>query len=221
MFCKSCGAENEEGAKFCRSCGLPIVPEEVIRENEEIKQAVDNAESATAGQETAPADQPESGNTVQEQVQPDMQAEPQPQPNGAAENLAGQYQGQPQPQQGYYQQQYKPSVTKSAPNAVISLILGIVSVVCCCTCLLGVGCGIAAICVGVSSKKKENNPGMATAGIVLGIVGIVISVLSVIIFMASGAFVGFMEAFREGRLQDYFKNIDQWSNYGSDYNWWS
>lgn len=204
MFCKSCGAENEEGAKFCRSCGLPIVPEEVIRENEEIKQAVDNAESATAAQETA---------------QPDMQAEPQPQPNGAAENQAGQYQGQPQ--QGYYQQQYKPSVTKSAPNAVISLILGIVSVVCCCTCLLGVGCGIAAICVGVSSKKKENNPGMATAGIVLGIVGIVISVLSVIIFMASGAFVGFMEAFREGRLQDYFKNIDQWSNYGSDYNWWS
>ena len=30
MVCKSCGTENEEGAKFCRSCGLPIVPESEI-----------------------------------------------------------------------------------------------------------------------------------------------------------------------------------------------
>lgn len=27
MNCSNCGAENEEKAKFCKSCGLPIVPE--------------------------------------------------------------------------------------------------------------------------------------------------------------------------------------------------
>ena len=28
MFCRDCGTENDDNAKFCRNCGLPIVPVE-------------------------------------------------------------------------------------------------------------------------------------------------------------------------------------------------
>lgn len=80
--------------------------------------------------------------------------------------------------------------------ATISLILGIVSVVLCwffglisgVLCLI---CGIVAIVLAVKGKKANiaagEPTGMATAGLVLGIIGVVLSGLTVICAAACGA----------------------------------
>ena len=79
---------------------------------------------------------------------------------------------------------------------LISLILGAVSIVmCCCSTYMATALGIAAIILGAISNKKYKN-GMATAGLVLGIVSCcifaIIIVIAIIYGMAifSGALVG-------------------------------
>lgn len=77
------------------------------------------------------------------------------------------------------------------PNgkAIASLVLGIVSVVFIFTgnfALLGVVAGVIGLIVGISARK-ENPTGMATAGIILSIIGLA---LCVIAFIACVACVG-------------------------------
>lgn len=74
-------------------------------------------------------------------------------------------------------------------KALWSMILGIVGLVCC-----GLLAGIPALVLGSMAKKEidasggaQTGRGMATAGVVLGIIAIVVSVLSIIGF-ASGLF---------------------------------
>jgi hypothetical protein len=91
--------------------------------------------------------------------------------------------GQPYPQ-GYGQQP-----PKNSAMAITSLVLGILGIPCC-------GCGvfsIAALVLGILGKKEiaESNgaktgAGLAQAGFILGIIGIVFSVLYWIL-LASGA----------------------------------
>ena len=85
----------------------------------------------------------------------------------------------PPPNYGY-PQGYAQQPPKTSPMAVTALVTGILGLVCC-------GCGvfsIAALVFGVLGKKEiaESNgaktgAGMAQAGFILGIVGIVLSVL--------------------------------------------
>ena len=80
-------------------------------------------------------------------------------------------------------------VVEPCKEATWSLVLGIISIPCC-----GVVLGIVAIVLGVQAKNKiAKNPGMegsgkATAGIVLGIVGIFINILGIIIQISRGGF---------------------------------
>ncbi|HBM98322.1 MAG TPA: hypothetical protein DD413_02740 [Ruminococcus sp.] len=63
-----------------------------------------------------------------------------------------------------------------------SLVLGIASFFCC-----GTICSILGIIFGIMSKsrQKENN-GMATAGIVLSVVALVLGIIGVIVAVATG-----------------------------------
>lgn len=112
--------------------------------------------------------------------------EPNPQPEAA--NPYGQptYSGQPYGQQPY-EQQYNPyGMPNEAPKkntcGIISMILGILSVVLACCCYyLAIPLGVASVILGiVSIKKQESTKGFAIAGIILGCVGFIFAVVTVI-----------------------------------------
>lgn len=78
---------------------------------------------------------------------------------------------------------------KQNGKAIASLVLGIVSLVFIFTgnfALLGVAAGIVGLVLGISARK-ENPSGMATAGIVMSVIGLALCVLS---FLACVACVG-------------------------------
>lgn len=91
--------------------------------------------------------------------------------------------------------------------AVWSLVLGIVSFVLSC----GLLTGIPAVIVGNNAKKavargEANNGGMATAGIILGWIAIVLSVLTIILFailLATGVWAGYMDSWNETYSSGY------------------
>lgn len=95
---------------------------------------------------------------------------------------------QPQYQQPMYQQPYQQPVKDDSKGmAITSLVCGILSVTCCCGGWLP---SILALVFGIISvnRKKEQN-GMAVAGIILGAIGLVIS----IILVATGTVTAFVE----------------------------
>ena len=98
--------------------------------------------------------------------------------------------GEKSKDQNYQYQEQNPSVQQSSRGAeglaVASLVCGIISVVmiCCCT-YLGVILGIIAIVLGAMSKDEYGNKStMAKVGIVLGILGALLSALWIIFTFA-------------------------------------
>ncbi|HET6429401.1 MAG TPA: DUF4190 domain-containing protein, partial [Phycisphaerae bacterium] len=81
---------------------------------------------------------------------------------------------------------YYQAARQNAPGAVPSMVLGIIGVPCC-----GIILGPIAIVLATSARKHiRNNPGryggagMATAGLVLGIIGTIIGVLGILVNVA-------------------------------------
>ena len=211
MFCRSCGTENEENAKFCRGCGLPIVPSEEVKqpEQKETPEETGAPEQTAAPEQNPSAAESNSANYEQPNYEQPNYGQPNyGQPNYGQPNYgAGQPYGNGQPYP------YRPQYSGAS---IVCLILGIVSVISCCTVLLGVGCGIASIIIYAVQRKKGEDNGMLTAGMILGIVGIVISVIAIIVFFVSGNFTRLMDAIRSGNISDYFRSFG-----GMDYSYWS
>lgn len=93
-------------------------------------------------------------------------------------------------QNGSYEQPpYQQPVSPEQPQktdtlAIVSLILGIAAIVLgCCVTYLGIALGVGGIICSVMSKKKQKS-GLATAGMVCSIIGIVIAVLWIIFSVA-------------------------------------
>lgn len=61
--------------------------------------------------------------------------------------------------------------------AVASMVLGILSLLLCCTCFVNILLGVLAIIFGLLSKNGQKMNGSAKAGVVLGIIGIILTVL--------------------------------------------
>ncbi len=76
---------------------------------------------------------------------------------------------------GYGQGQPQPPYKKKNTMAVFSMISGIFSIVACCASPLAVILGITGIVLAILSKKGQPMDGFAIAGIVLSIVGLVVS----------------------------------------------
>ena len=99
--------------------------------------------------------------------------------------------------------------------SIAALVLGIISVVLFCFWYLAIPCAILAIIFGILGRKKEKS-GMATAGFVLGIVAITISIIIVIIGIAFSAFLnnGLMDAINEA-----MERSDSSYDYNYNYDW--
>lgn len=103
-------------------------------------------------------------------------------------------------EQPNYQQPVPPNGPQNQGNdtlAIVSLILGIASIVLCCLWYLGLPLSIAGIVCSVMSSKKQKS-GLATAGLVCSIIGIVLVVfmiILVIIGMLSGEFVDILSQY--------------------------
>lgn len=89
-----------------------------------------------------------------------------------------------------YQQVPPEQPKKNDTLAIVSLILGIAAIVLgCCVTYLAIVLGIAGIVCAVMSKKKQPS-GMATAGMVCSIIGIVLAVIWIV---GSLAIIGMLQ----------------------------
>lgn len=92
---------------------------------------------------------------------------------------------------------YEAPVEAQGSNAlaIIALICGILSIVCCLCSGLGAIPGIAAIICGILGVKKCPKTGMAKAGLICGIVGTLVGIIILIAGLAGGGFAaaGFLE----------------------------
>lgn len=155
MYCEQCGSLIENGEAFCSNCGAP--------------QPASKAASEPA---PGPVVQP----IMRADIQPIKPAYEQPQPV---------YQPQPAqplyPQPAYQQPAYQSVVTpfetkKSNVFAVLGLIFGIITAVFSWLILFNMIPGIAGIVLSVIglTQKNAGKKGMATAGLITSIAGILI-----------------------------------------------
>jgi len=98
---------------------------------------------------------------------------------------------------------------KAGVLAIVSLITGIVSVVFGCIPFAGIffafTCGLAAIITGVMERKKiasgessQKGKGMALAGLITGICGLVFGIVWIILIAISGSLLGIFGALGSG-----------------------
>lgn len=66
--------------------------------------------------------------------------------------------------------------TEKKGLSIASMVLGIVALVCCCIWYISIPCSILAIVFAIIGKKKGGK-GMATAGLVLGIISVALYAL--------------------------------------------
>ena len=165
MICKNCGAENLDEAKYCKSCGQELQPAQPEDVNE--APAAGEPESAeTSGDYSGPVDYSSTGDSA-----------------AGSENT---YSGPVD----YNSMEH--SVTQveevgSTTASIVSMILGIASIVCCCTSIIPIGCGIAAIILAVRERNQGRGNNMTTAGLVCGIIGLVLGGLALCYWVIAGA----------------------------------
>ena len=89
------------------------------------------------------------------------------------------------------------SEERPGPMAIVALICGILSMLCCYVPLFGFILSVAAIVLGIIEVKKIGKgesslkgKGMCIAGIILGAAGIVLGIVSWIILASLGVFAG-------------------------------
>lgn len=205
----------------------PEIPREVSQP--------DNYDRVTAYQNNAQADTPVANDIPREVPQPDTSAtqnttaETNAAPNFSAYDIRnnipnGNTANQQQPNfSGQFQQQstagqspYTYNDPYSTPNTpltnnnngmgIASLILGICSIAICCCYGVGAIPAIIGLILGILQNKKNAN-GIATAGIVLGIIGILLNVvwlIYMIIFLSEDGLQDFVNEFSSN--YEYYEN---------------
>lgn len=94
-------------------------------------------------------------------------------------------------QNNSYEQPSSPQPQKTDALAIVSLVLGIAAILLgCCVTYLGIALGIGGIVCAVMSKKKQKS-GLATAGMVCSIIGIVFALIWII---GAAAIMGWLAA---------------------------
>lgn len=104
----------------------------------------------------------------------------------------------------------EPSPKEQGSNnkAIAALVLGILSILLCFISVFGIILGILAIVFAALSRKECGRSGMATGGLVTGIVGVALNVLFTILFVVVIGFFlnSFGEALDDGTIDDLLEN---------------
>lgn len=206
MFCVKCGYQNDDGSKFCINCGTALTaasPENKAQKEEEkpVEEVLQNRENVSEEQKEQVAAEAEQ---VVPAAQPEVISEPQNYNGAVYQQQVYQQQGYQQQgyqqqgyqqqgyqQQGYQQQGYQqpvyPQYVPAQPIpgkglGIASMVLGIVSLWLCAAFIPA----LLAIIFGAVSKNKGYKGGMATAGIVCGIISVVLFFIYIILGVVVG-----------------------------------
>ena len=90
---------------------------------------------------------------------------------------------------------------------IASMVLGIVSIVMCCSYGISIICGILAVVFGILGIKSEKK-GMAISGITTGAIGIIISIVMLIILIIMGFSASIFDILDNYRYKDDDIEID-------------
>ncbi|MBQ3572477.1 MAG: DUF4190 domain-containing protein [Clostridia bacterium] len=106
---------------------------------------------------------------------------------------------------------YIPERRERKGLGIASMVLGILSLTCCCCSILGVIVAIVGLILGIISQKAKPN-GFALAGIITSAFGIAFGILGFVITIASGALTDeFWTDFYEG-WESSFSSSDEFDN---------
>lgn len=189
-FCTSCGSELEDNAKFCPNCGVSLaVPTGFDSPVDNNAYTVQAETPVYTPQQEAPVYNPQPETPVYQQ------------PSGF-ENYSDPY-AQSQTMYNTPQQPLQPQKGPSKAMAIISMICGILSLLCCCYGVVAVVLGGAAIALAIISLvTKKGGKGMAITGIICGGIGF----LGGLIFLIS--FWGiYSDAIEYGEFSDIFEDM--------------
>jgi len=183
MFCNKCGTENEEGAKFCRVCGNSLKVDDLTAQTETAQPEV------VTPSQTEPDNEPGANQTGSYQ--------------DVTSSQTGSYQDVPPNKNGSYQAYDNYQQKKQANSyCIASMVLGIVSIVCCCSAYIGIVAGVLAIVFAMKEKNNGNEDNYSKAGLICGIVGCSLSVVTCILSI--------MNAFSS---TDIIRHIETYNNY--------
>lgn len=201
ITCETCGELLPDGTQFCSRCGAhvgnpaPTEPIEVPMDTPypETPPAPDTNPYMQSN-DTAYSQQ----QTYQQQTyQQPVYQQPAPPPQPPYQDPYAQSAGQQQQAYGQYgQQSYYPQLqpNKTDGKAVVSLILGILSISTSCSYGFGLIFGIPGLLLAMLSRKSTqqqpygtpnsgNSAGLATAGMICSIIGTVLSAIMLIILI--------------------------------------
>lgn len=160
IYCYRCGQRLASGTRHCPSCGASIFYDENGLRDENARQAEGAGQGEQAGfgsQHTFNQDSFKQDSFRQDTFR--------------QENPYG---------QNAWQQAGNPAVEKAESHAKISMILGIVSgVMCLFMPYIGLLLAIAALVLGILGLKAQVNRGRAVAGLVMGIIFLILNGLVV------------------------------------------
>ena len=191
MNCPKCQSPNADDALFCSNCGAPI--EQPAAPVNDLP--VYGADTAPA-QPQQPAANPYSSMPVYGAGQNPYAQTPQPnQTYGAAPNYSNYTPA------GYYGAP-KPGEQSKDWAAITALVCGILSIPCCLAYGAGVLVAIAAVVFGIIGIKSTKK-GMAIAGLICGVVGLLFGIIMII------ALVGVIQS--PEFMREYQSMLDQFS----------
>lgn len=170
MFCKNCGTQLKEGAAFCHQCGIMLGASQQ-------SQAAQPMQPQAPISEVPPMPMP----PADENSAPASAAEPEP---AMPLNNEQAVPNEPSASQVYrmppYAQPLQPTQKDNSGFAIASLILGILGVIpCCCANIVPAVLALIFGIIGLKSSKK----GMAIAGIILSVIGLVFTVIIAISYI--------------------------------------
>ena len=208
IYCLNCGNEMESDTKFCPSCGAANTQYSASEPVDAAASAPSDAQEQSVSSGSVSSFDSASGFMSEPVPVPTPVSIPEPEPQPQYQNNFS------TPSQPSYQQTYQqPSYGSVTPDqgtepskalAIVSLILGIVSLVCCCWAFGIVGVllsGGAVVCGIIALVKKLGGKGMAVAGLICGGIALLLAIIMTIMSL-------FMDQNKAmDMLQDYYPDI--------------
>ncbi len=185
MYCTTCGKELPDGTRICDECGTRFTPE---GKSEEIEHRPYMDYQPFSGQSDGPDPQTAEQESPQTDREPGTsygQSGPSPYGQGNGPSPYGQIPYQANPYGRYPERD--PEGPDRTGMAVAGLVIGIISVCCCCIPLLNIPLGILAVIFGVLGMKSSYR-GLAIAGLVLGVISLVLGLMMLLLLVMEDGF---------------------------------